>query len=270
MDRKRIWLALAVLNVVGFLGTVVINGLANALPINNRTTGSLSDQYPNLFVPAALTFSIWGVIYILLAIFVVYSVVSALKNETEQSFLDKVGVWFFVTCIANIGWIFAWHYEIIPVSMVLMLVLLGCLIPIYLRLSVGKSDSGAKEKYLVHLPFSVYLGWITIATIANATALLVDVNWNRFGLGEQFWTAAVIIAGLLITLAILFQRKDIFYALVVDWAFLGILIKRLAMNSLPDQSVVIFTIIGLVIITLGIIIQIAKRRVYKLHNHSAV
>jgi hypothetical protein len=256
-------LLLSILNMLGFLGTVIVNGLAIALPLNNKTTGELSDQYPNLFVPTGLTFSIWGLIYILLAIFVVYQLIVVMRRGAQRSsFIERIGLLFFGSSIANIGWIFAWHYEIVPLSLVLMLLLLGCLIAIYLRLDIGKSASTKTEKYLVHLPFSLYLGWITIATIANVTTLLVDVNWNTFGLGEQFWAVAVIVVGIAIALSILFTRKDIFYCLVVDWALLGILIKRLATEIAPDQSVIVITIVGLVLISAGIIVQIMRRRVY--------
>ena len=256
-------LFLSILNMLGFLGTVIVNGLANALPINNKTTGQLSDQYPNLFVPAGLTFSIWGLIYILLAIFAIYQLAMVIRKDTQQSsFIERIGLFFFGSSVANIAWIFAWHYEIVPLSLLLMLLLLGCLVAIYLRLSIGKSASTKSEKYLVHLPFSVYLGWITIATIANVTALLVDINWNTFGLGEQFWTVAVIVVGIAIALSVLFTRRDIFYCLVVDWALLGILLKRLTVETVPDQSVIVITIVGLVLISAGIIVQIIRRRIY--------
>ena len=261
MGKSRV-LSLSILNILGFLGVVIVNALAVTLPINNKTTEQLSDQYPNLFVPAGLTFSIWGVIYILLAIFVIYGLIIAFRKDTQKlSFIENIGILFFISCLANIGWIFAWHYEILPLSLVLMLLLLGSLITIYLRLRIGKSDSTRIEKYLVHLPFSVYLGWITIATIANVTALLVDVNWNTFGLGEQFWAVAVIIVGIAIALSILFTRKDVFYCLVVDWALLGILLKRLA-DSTPVQNVIVITIIGMVFISIGIITQIIRRKIY--------
>ena len=263
MNKNRLNLFLSILNLLGFLGVIAVNGLANALPINNKTTGELSDQYPNLFVPAGLTFSIWGIIYILLAIFVVYGLIVTIRKDTDKSsFIGKIGVLFFVSCIANIAWIFAWHYEILPLSLILMLLLLGCLIAIYLRLYIGNSDSTQTEKYLVHLPFSIYLGWITIATIANVTALLVDIKWNTFGLGEQFWAVAVIVIGIAIALAVLFTRKDIFYCLVIDWALIGILIKRLAVEGTPVQSVIVITIVGLVLITVGIIVQIIRRKIY--------
>ena len=263
MNKSRLVLSLSILNLLGFLGTVVVNALAVILPINNITTGELSDLYPNLFVPAGLTFAIWGLIYVLLGIFVVYPLIPSVRRDAQKvDFVQRIGPLFFISCIANIGWIFAWHYQVLPLSLVLMLVLLGCLLAIYLRLNVGKSEAPKAKKYLVHLPFSVYLGWITIATIANVTALMVDINWNAWGLGEQFWAVAVIIVGIAIALSILFTRKDIFYCLVVDWAILGILLKRLSPTAEPAQSVVIVTIVGLVLITGGVIAQAIRKKVY--------
>ena len=256
-------LILSILNLLGFLGTVVVNALANILPINNITTGALSDLYPNLFVPAGLTFAIWGLIYVLLGIFVIYPLIPRVRRDPQKvEFVQRIGPLFFLSCLANIGWIFAWHYQILPLSLIFMLILLGCLLVIYLRLNVGKSETTRAEKYFVHVPFSVYVGWITIATIANVTALLVNINWNTWGLGEQFWAVAVIVVGIAIALSALFTRKDIYYSLVVDWALLGILLKRLSVTTGPDQSVVVVTIVGLVLVSGGIIAQLIRRKVY--------
>ncbi|MDD5038515.1 MAG: hypothetical protein PHN78_04280 [Dehalococcoidales bacterium] len=261
MDNRVSRIVLSVVNIIGFLGTILVNGLANGLPINNKTTGELSGQYPNLFVPAALTFSIWGLIYLLLAVFVVYSLLSAIKNDDSESFIDRIGILFSLSCVANMGWIIAWHYEIVPLSLAIMLLLLGLLLAIYLRLDIGKEGPTRKEQYLVHLPFSMYLGWITIATIANTTALLVDINWTRFGLSEQFWTVAVIIVGIAIALSVLLRRQDIYYCIVVDWALLGIVIKRLA-DPMPVQSVIVFSVAGMILVTAGIVMQLIRKRVY--------
>ena len=263
MNRSRSVLILSILNLLGFLGTVVVNALANVLPINNITTGALSDLYPNLFVPAGLTFAVWGLIYVLLGIFVIYPLIPSVRRDPRKvDFVRRIGPLFFISCIANIGWIFAWHYQILPLSLIFMLILLGCLLFIYLRLNVGKSETTRAERYFAHLPFSVYLGWITIATIANVTALLVNINWNTWGLSEQFWAVAVIIVGIAIALSMLFTRKDIYYSLVVDWALLGILLKRLSVTTVPDQSVVIVTIVGLVLITGGVVAQLIRKQVY--------
>ena len=263
MDKNRLRKSLSLLNLLGFLAMIAVNYLAVALPLNNKTTEELSEQYPNLFVPAAITFSIWGVIYLLIAVFIVYQLIYAFgKNHPRKSFLEKIGLLFFISSIANICWIFAWHYEIVYLSLLLMIILLGSLIAIYQRLRIGISDALNSEKYLIHLPFSIYLGWITIATIANTTALLVYLDWGRFGLSEQFWTIVVISVGIVISLAILFQRRDIFYCMVIDWALLGIIIKRNTEGTVLFHNIITISYIGIALISLGIITRLLSRKVY--------
>jgi len=258
MTRGRY--AWPVLNTVGLLLVLTLNGLANALPINGVTTGGVSDRYDNLFVPAGFTFSIWGLIYLLLIAFVVYQWIVA--RDDRDLFSERVGPWFFLSCLANASWILAWHYEMLPLSLVLMLVLLGSLLVIYLRLGVGAGNATRGERMLVHLPFSVYLGWITVATIANVSALLTSIQWGGLGLSAQSWTVAVIAVATAIALAMAFRRYDIFFCMVVDWALLGILLKRLADDTVPDQAVVVATVAGMVLVTAAILIQVVRGRVY--------
>jgi hypothetical protein len=257
--------SVAIVNIVGLAAVVVVNALATTIPLGGMTTGALSDLYPNLFVPAGLTFAIWGVIYLLLGIFVVYSLIfSARKAEPGNSFIEKVGVLFAVTCAANIGWIFSWQYRVLPLSLMCMIILLLSLITIYNRLNIGRSRAAASEKYLVHLPMSIYLGWISIATITNVTALLVYYKWDRFGIDEQIWTVIMIAIGILLGVITLFYRRDIFYALVVDWAVLGILLKRMAVDPSSTQGVIIASIVGMCVLTLSVIVQIGRRKVYRM------
>lgn len=253
---------LPVLNTVGFLGTVVVNGLANALPINGTTTGAVSDKYENLFAPAGLTFAIWGVIYGLLAVFVVYQWRDVLRRGDTAGFSGRMGIWFFVSCLANMGWIFAWHHEIMPLTVVLMLLLLGCLLTIYLRLGVGRPGVSRGEAFFVHVPISVYLGWITVATIANVTVLLVSIGWDAFGLGEQFWAVTVIATGIAIALAVLVTRGDVYFALVVDWALVGIVLKRLAVTAVQDQAVLIAAVVGVVLVSAATVFRLGRKQAY--------
>ena len=264
MLKKSAKITYSFLNLIGFLAVVFVNALAVILPINNRTTQQLSDKYPNLFVPAGITFSIWGIIYLLLLVFIIYQFVVAFrKSSDERGIFEKIGILFFISCIFNVGWILAWHYEIVWLSLIIMALLLISLISIYIRLGTGKPGIRNSEKILVNIPFSIYLGWITIATIANATAFLVKINWNKFGISDQLWTVIVIAVGAIITLATLFSRNDIFYGFVVIWALVGILLKRLVDNSMPDQLVIISSIVGMSIIGLGIIVQlIRKKKIY--------
>lgn len=264
MSNSSMRLPIAIVSLVAFVVVVVVNALATTIPLGGMTTGQLSDLYPNLFVPAGLTFSIWGVIYILLGIYVVYGMIQATRApQSGSAFLANIGVLFIITCVANAGWIFAWQYRVLPLSLLAMVVLLISLILIYVRLNVGLSNSGTTEKYAVHLAMSVYLGWITVATIANVTAVLVYYKWNGFGASQQAWAIAMIIVAVAIGLVMLFYRRDIFYTLVIDWAVLGILIKRTSTASHSAQGVIVTSIVGLCILTAGILAQLARRKVYR-------
>ena len=257
MKESKTLALLQLLNIVGFAGTVLVNVLANTLPIAGKTTGELSDLYPNLFVPTGYTFAIWGVIYILLALFVIYQA-RDIHKLNKDPLVEKIGVWFIISSLANMAWIFAWHYEKVFLSLIIMLLLLISLIGIYLRLGIGITDVSKEEKFLVHLPFSVYLGWITVATIANVTAFLVDINWRAFGLSEATWTALVIIVATLITLTVLRRREDIFYSFVVIWALIGIFVRRVSADVI--YPVLIIWIVAAITVIAYFSIPVIRKR----------
>jgi hypothetical protein len=249
-------------NLLGFLLTIVLNTLATTLPINGKNTGELSDAIPNLFVPIGLTFSIWGVIYLLLAIFAIAQLWNFAKSSSEQEMvLERIGPWFIIASLANSVWILAWHYVQVPLSLIIMVALLVSLLVIYLRLEIGSTRINSwtlKTRIIYGWPFSVYLGWITVATIANVTAVLVTANLPSFGLSESVWTIIMIIIALGITLSMLFIRKDIPYALVVAWALLGIILKRIDVQFTPQPEIVIAAVISLFGIGVGIILTLIR------------
>ncbi|HUS86681.1 MAG TPA: TspO/MBR family protein [Bacteroidales bacterium] len=202
------------LNLLLFAGMIFMNYLANALPMNNKTTGELSDSYPNLFVPAGITFSIWGIIYLLLA---GYCIVQFTDRSKEIAL--NIGWLFALTCLFNALWIVAWHYQKLTLSLLIMMALLITLI--YINTLTRDLPFG-----VVKAAFGIYLGWICIAAIANVTALLVNFNWSGFGIPEQAWAIIMIAAGTLIVILTLLRLNNPFIGLSVIWAFAGIIIKR--------------------------------------------
>ena len=246
MDKR----ILQISNFLAVVLTIVVNSLANILPINGKNTGQLSDNIPNLFVPSGITFAIWGVIYLLLILFAIYQARDFFKKEKiEMPYLTKITPFFILASAANILWIFLWHYEQVALSLIAMLILLISLIAIYIKLNVGQQQLSLKEKMFIHIPFSVYLGWITVATIANITAWLVIISWDGFGISDVTWTIIVLCVATLLTLIILYKRRDIAYSLVIIWALLGIVIKRM-----QDQTEIATTAtIAIVIIIIAII-----------------
>ncbi len=244
-------IALFILSIFGFIGMVTVNGLANALPINGYNTGDLSAFYPNLFVPAGITFSIWGLIYLSLIAFLIYQ--STVLRKPERLFIQKIGFLFFLSCLANAGWIFAWHYQLTLLSLAIMLILLLLLLKITIAINVGIPQGNPAKKWFLHVPFSMYLGWISIATIANTTAVLVDQNWVGAGLSEALWAKILIVIGAALALIMLQLRKDIIFSLVVVWAFVGIIIKRSSEGELLLENISLIAFVSIAIIVVDML-----------------
>ncbi|HPK14131.1 MAG TPA: tryptophan-rich sensory protein [Candidatus Paceibacterota bacterium] len=207
-----------------FLAMIIVNFLANFLPINNMSTGGVSELYPNLFTPAPLTFSIWGIIYFLVALYVLYQLGLFKKVKRDQALLSKVGFYFSISSIANIIWIFFWHYDLILLSFLTMLVLLSSLIKMVSILREEKLDNW--QKLLVKTPFSVYLGWISVATIANFVVLMKSLNFSMLANNHVCFTILMLSIGAIVGLFVLIKKKDMLYGLVFIWAYLGIYIKH--------------------------------------------
>jgi len=236
---------------VTFIAMVVVNFLANSLPINNRSTGAISDAYPNLFAPAGFTFSIWGLIYLLLAGYVIYQFIPFGKKSIEKKelLLKKINYLFIATSVANISWIFAWHYDLIGLSVLIMAALLILLINISDILRAQKMT--LKEQFFISTPFSVYFGWITVAAIANITVFLVSINWQGFGISDFVWTSIILLTGTLIGILRLLKDKSIAYGLVLIWAYFGILFKHISASGFAKEYPSIITTVILCIVLFG-------------------
>lgn len=236
-DRQR---QIAV--VVTILLTLIVNGLANALPINGLNTGQISDRFQVYFVPAGYVFSIWGVIYIGLIAFAIFQ---ALPAQRENPRLRATGWWIALGGLANSVWIFLWHYLQFPLTLVAMLVLLATLIITYLRLGIGRTKVSTAETWAARVPFSIYLGWITVAAAANATSLLDYLKWDGFGIAPEIWMGIVLVAVLVIATLMAFTRRDVAYALVLLWALAGIGVKHAAVAAVVIPTWITFGVVAL-------------------------
>ncbi len=212
-----------VLVILALLAMIIVNGLSTALPLNGQTPAEISDRAVVFFVPAGYVFSIWGLIYLGTLAYAIYQ---ALPSQAENRELAGIGYLFVFSSLANIAWIFLWHYEFFSLSVLVMLALLGLLIAIYVRLGIGREQVDAARNWLVHLPFRIYLGWITVATIANITAWLYFQGWDGWGIAPETWTWIMLAAAVIIGSLVSLTRGDVAYAAVLIWAFAGIAVKH--------------------------------------------
>lgn len=211
--------------IVATLATIVVNGLATNLPLNNQTTAEISDRFPSLFTPAGYVFSIWGVIYLGLLAYTVYQ---ALPSQRTNARLRAIGWLYVASGVANSVWIFMWHYNQFALSLVVMLVLLVSLILIYQRLNPWRAAATKGERWTTHIPFSIYLGWITVATVANVATVLLDIGWDGWFWPQTAWALAMISIATLIGLFFAMLKRDVAYVAVLVWAFVGIAVKQSA------------------------------------------
>jgi benzodiazapine receptor len=238
--------------ILALVATIAVNGLANALPLNNLTTGEISDRFHVYFVPAGYVFSIWGLIYLALAAYAVYQ---ALPAQRDNPRLQSIAELFALSCAANVLWLILWHYEVFVLTLAAMLTLLLVLIVIYLRLGVGRTRVPTAEKWLARVPFSIYLGWITVATIANVTSVLDYLGWDGWG-APQVWAVVMMVAGAGIASAMGLRRGDVAFMLVIVWAFVGIAVKHAAT---PLVSVAAWATAGLVGVMIVVSALVYKR-----------
>ncbi len=230
---------------VTYVAMVIVNFMANGLPINNRSTGEISDAYSNLFTPAGPAFSIWGLIYLLLGCYVLYQCVK--KDHKTEDILRKINPLFIATSLANISWIFAWHYDYIGLSVCIMVTLLIFLIKI--AHIIRTEEFFGLQKFLIWTPFSVYFGWITVALIANVTVFLVDIGWGGFGIADYVWTSVILLVGAVIGIARMHKDNNFAYGLVFLWAYSWVLFKHMSPDGFDGQyqSIIVTAIVCLIL-----------------------
>ena len=217
---------LQVLNVITFLVMVAVNYISNTGAIAGETMATVSARYENLFTPAGYAFSIWGLIYVSLLMFVVYQARDLFSNNKEVRIVHQVGWWFVISCTANVLWIFAWLNQYLLISVLIMLVLLFSLVKIILNTRMELDDEPLPVIAFVWWPFSFYSGWISVAIIANVAAYLTSIDWKGFGISEATWTVLMILIAGVINLVITWTRNMREFALVGVWALVAIAVAN--------------------------------------------
>lgn len=209
-------------NLLFFLGVIIVNVLSVTLPLGGNSTGEISNKYHTYLTPAGYAFSIWSLIYLLLAGFVIYQF---RPNTSTRDSIQAIGIWFVLSCIFNMSWLFLWQYLYIELSLVAMVLMLITLIVIYRKTRlIANPTSG--ENWLVKLPFSIYLGWISVATIVNVSVVLEKNHWEGWGLSGSTWAVIMLCVGTLLAVVVSYPYRDSIYPLVFVWAFIAIALEQ--------------------------------------------
>lgn len=230
-----------VMVIVALGVTLFVNYLANALPIAGRTTGDISDSFPVRFTPAGYVFSIWSLIYLGL---IAYAIYQALPSQRANPRLRAITWPFILSCMANTTWIVVWHYGFTWVALGLIITFLLSLIVIYIRLYPSFPTVSTAERWTTHIPFRIYTGWLTVATIANATIALYDVGWQGAPLTAATWAALLVVIATAIGLFFALRLRDAAYTLVLVWAFVGIYVEQNDAPTIAYTALVMAGVLG--------------------------
>lgn len=213
-------------NILLLICMLVVNYLANSLPIGGLSTKELSDMHPTLFTPAGFTFAIWGLIYLMLIVFTTYLAWGLYKEDKEsEKIIAQVGPWFIISCVVNMAWIMLWHLQFIGWSLLVMLVLWLVLFKLYTIVDKDWIEDSAETTFAVCIPISIYLAWISVALIANSAIFLNYIGWDGFGISPIIW--AMIMLGIvgLLGMFVLYKEADTPFVMVLCWALWGIFSK---------------------------------------------
>lgn len=253
--------ALAILNLVTLLIHISISYASQLDLFGKNDVGEISDKYPSVFTPAGITFSIWGLIYLSLMAFAVYHLLCAVNKQPEHEAnrnLRKIGTVFIVNNLATAAWVIAWTNELLWVSVVLILIQLITLIIIHHRLQIHKAEASQTSKLLTQFPLSIYLGWISIATIANISTYLTSINWNGWNVSAINWTLTMIAIAVLITIWVLNRKRNVAFGLVVIWALYGISLKRTEVDADAFQPIIILCYGGMAVVGLACVFSLIR------------
>lgn len=241
--------------LLGLVIMLAVNAMAVLLPLNNKSTKELSDAIPTFFVPEGYVFSIWSIIYLALLAYAIYQLLPQAKNNTR---LHGIAWLFVLNAFSNAGWIFLWHYEYVATSVVFMLVILGTLIGIYRLLGIGIEKVNNIEYWLTHFPFSLYLGWISVATIANIAAALYVHNWSAWGIAPQLWSVLMLVVATVLSITMLLKYRDYVFAGVIVWAVIGI-----GRNFSEDSRILWTCVASVIVIVVVAVITFSQKGRHK-------
>jgi hypothetical protein len=254
----------SIFHAIGFILVVGVKLLTLEQPINGIRTSDISNRYAHLLLPAPVALTIIrSILYLALAAFVIYQLWLAFWGNHLQELtrlMTHMRHWWLISCVANAGWYFAWHYELMPFAFLLQLLLLVSLIAIHYNFAIGHAVVSRREKWLLQIPFSIYLGWVSFSSLVNLETLMVYWGWNGQLIGMVTWT--VLMVGLCAGFAayMILQHYNITYGLVIIWALISIIIQRVISDGLPVPALTTACYIAIVLVAGTIGWHIYKRK----------
>jgi hypothetical protein len=255
MKRTRLFLVIA--NTVTLLIMLFANYAANAGLFSGKNVADVSHKYDTLIAPSGYAFIIWGMLF-LLAIGYVICQWMLLRHGDPHNYIERTWLWFSISNIANAAWLYCWLNERLGLSVICILLLLMSLVILTVHLRIELDDVAVRYIFFVWWPITFYLGWIMVATIACIAAWLTSIEWDGFGLTQNFWTIVLMIIANVVYLVLIIRRNMREAAVVGIWAFIAIAVRQ--WNSY--NSIVYASLIASTVLLIASLLHVYKNRKY--------
>jgi hypothetical protein len=238
-----------IVTLVAIVGSIAINTITNIFPLNGFNIGTLSNTLfaPVHITPANYAFAIWGVIYTGLIAFGIYQLH---PDRRQHPRLQSSGYLLAIACLSQCIWIYLFLDRFFLLSILAMLGILLPLIGVYQHLGIGEPNTSRQERWFLQVPISIYLGWITVATILNIANALYSINWNGWGIDPIVWTVIMMVVSAAISAVVLFQRRDAVFTLVIIWALVSISIRQFTVPAIVTTGVLTSIVLVLLVVWL--------------------
>ena len=242
--------------VFALIGAFVGSGAAGGTPIQNAAGGALAAD-ATLIAPATPAFSVWSVIYLGL---IVYAVWQLLPGQSSAERHRRLGYWIAASLVLNAVWILSIQFDLLPLSVPIIVVLLAVLVQAFLQ-AIAYPPTSVADGIITDATIGLYLGWVCVATAANVTALLVASGFTGWGLAPELWSVVVVAvaAAVGIVLAVV-SRGRISPALTLAWGLTWVAVGRLAGEPASLATGIAAAAAAALVLVVTIVIRLTRRK----------
>ncbi len=234
MDAVKKTSSLRWIVLISVLLNIAVNVLSNYFLINGKTIEEITRHYDNMFTPAGFTFSIWGIIYLS---YLAYAFYQLLPSQRANPIYDRLAPGFIMANILGSVWLIVFSYELISLSLLVIITLLITAIILFRKVNEAASPKKCRKSIII--PFSLLFGCISVATLANFSAWLVYMGWAGGEQEQRTWTVMLILIAIAAGVYVSLKYKDWLYPLVVVWACLGIWSVNREFNDSVSKAAII-------------------------------
>ena len=242
--------------VFALIGAFVGSGAAGGTPIQNAAGGALAAD-ATLIAPATPAFSVWSVIYLGL---IVYAVWQLLPGQSSAERHRRLGYWIAASLVLNAFWILSIQFDLLPLSVPIIVVLLAVLVQAFLQ-AIAYPPTSVADGIITDATIGLYLGWVCVATAANVTALLVASGFTGWGLAPELWSVVVVAvaAAVGVVLAVV-SRGRISPALTLAWGLTWVAVGRLAGEPGSLVTGIAASVAVAIVLIVTIVIRLTRRK----------